>query len=108
KNVATASMINPEPSAPALVVACMRISKSGMRRAPSAASSISSEPTSNSRAAIASVISVDPPLFQKSCKADRGKKRSQCQYHRDIKKGKTLCSDGVDADKAHRQRGHQF
>src|SRR5690606_21183438 len=87
---ATAIMIRPDPRAPALVVACMRMGRSGMRNRPIAASNMNRAPTSMDRAISRSIIGTQASFFQIAGEADGGEKRGERQHHRHIEKTETL------------------
>src|SRR5690606_17965365 len=108
KWIATPIMIRPMPRAPALVVACMRISRSGMRRAPRPASSMKKQPASTNTLASRLLIIAVSSAFQVTGKADGRQEGGQRQHHGHVEKRGPVAGQGVDADKAHGQRGHQF
>src|SRR5690554_8238021 len=97
KWMATASMIRVAPRVAALVVACIRVSRSGRRTRPSAASSMNSAPIRISPSLSISVIPGPSPL-QETREADGGHEGHQCHDDGHVEQTRHVGGDGHHPD----------
>src|SRR5690554_4015651 len=104
---ATASMIRITPKAEALVVACMRVNRSGMRSRPSDANNIRDAPVSIS-VPLANSIIARPSTLQKTGEADGSQKTHQRNDDGGIDKNRYVGLNGVETHQSHHDAGKQL